>query len=164
VAGLNANLTPDPLLAAKDPLLTLSLTEVCRLITIFQEEIETLYPFVDSSELAAVAGTQMSELSKHLELLDSNSNMNSGLSEDRDISLLRVAVATAIVVEARGKNPLSSKLIGSTDKKAAQVTRSSDVDLRDLQWLTMMESPMITGTSISPSITNYLAEHLLFSN
>ncbi|KAI3322816.1 hypothetical protein HD806DRAFT_544830 [Xylariaceae sp. AK1471] len=131
--GVDTNLTPNLLSTAEDPLLTIPLNEVCRLIAVFREEIETLYPFVDSDELTAVAGAKMRELSKHLETLDSNSRIKPDLSEDRDISLLKVAVATSIVVEAQGRNPLSSRLIDSTDKKAAQVTRSSDVDLRDLQ-------------------------------
>jgi len=127
-----------PLSVAGDPLLTIPVAEVCRLLSVFQEEIETLYPFVNSDELVAVAGTKMKELSTQLESLDYNPRSGFDWTEDRDISILKIAVAIAVVIEAQGKNPLSSKLIDSTDKKAAQVTRSSDVDLRDLQWLTTM--------------------------
>ncbi|GAP84428.2 putative fungal specific transcription factor domain-containing protein [Rosellinia necatrix] len=127
----HTNLTPDPL-PAKDPLLTIALPEVCRLLAVFHEEIESLYPFVNSDTLVTVARTKTERLAMQMGF------MGSDLSEDRDINILKIAVAIAVVVEAKGRNSLSSKLVDSTDKRAAQVTRSLDVDLRDLQWLTLL--------------------------
>ncbi|KAI1313999.1 fungal-specific transcription factor domain-containing protein [Xylaria venustula] len=124
-----------PLSSAKDPLLNMQLPEVYRLISVYQEEIEALYPFVTNDELVAVANTKLKDFSMQIESLDS---AKSDVSEDKDINILKIAVAIAVVIETKGKNPLSSSLIDSTNKKAAQITRSSDVDLRDLQWLALM--------------------------
>lgn len=132
---------PDSPSVTEDPLLTIPLSELFRLITIFHEEIESLYPFIDSDELMAVARTKTEKLAMHISSTSSEPRPNSYPSDDRDVDILKIAVAIAVVIEARGKNTLSSKLVDSTDKKAAQVTRSLDVDLRDLQWLTLMVCP-----------------------
>ncbi|KAI1424962.1 fungal-specific transcription factor domain-containing protein [Xylaria sp. FL1777] len=135
---LGRNLVADPPSSVKDPLLNISLPELRRLIAVFHEEIEVLYPFVSSDELIAVANTKLKDFAGQIEVINSGSQPASDLSDDRDIDILKIAIAIAIVIEAKGKNKLSSSFIDSTDKKAAQVTRSSNVDLRDLQWLTMM--------------------------
>ncbi|RYC56712.1 hypothetical protein CHU98_g9496 [Xylaria longipes] len=127
------NLTPEPLSSIRDPLLAIALPEVRRLITVFHEEIEALYPFINSDELVVVADMKLKELARQMGIVGSDSRLMLDMSEDKDINILKVAVAIAVVIEPKGRNPLSSRLIDSTDKKAAQVTRSSDVDLRDLQ-------------------------------
>lgn len=138
---LTINLPTNHLSSIQDPLLSIALPEVRRLITVFHEEIEALYPFISSDELVAVADTKMKEFAGQMGIVGSDPRLMLDMSVDKDINILKIAVAVAVVIEAKGKNPLSSKLIESTDKKAAQVTRSSDVDLRDLQWLMLMVSP-----------------------
>ncbi|KAI1748867.1 fungal-specific transcription factor domain-containing protein [Xylaria castorea] len=132
------NLAPNTLPSIQDPLLSLTLPEVRRLITVYHEEIEALYPFIDSDELVAVADTKMKELARQMGIIGSDPELMPDMSEDKDVNILKIAIAIAVVIEAKGKNLLSSKIIDSTDKKAAQVTRSSDIDLRDLQWLMLM--------------------------
>ncbi|KAI2638430.1 fungal-specific transcription factor domain-containing protein [Xylaria nigripes] len=122
--GSHILLSPDRLSMAIDPLLTISLPEICRLLSVFHEEIEALYPFIDSDELITVASNKLKEFSGQVEPLGSDLRLNSDLSEDKDINILKIAVAIAIVVEAKGRNRLSSKLIDSTDKKAAQGSSS----------------------------------------
>ncbi|KAI0466272.1 fungal-specific transcription factor domain-containing protein [Xylaria cf. heliscus] len=134
------NLAPNPLSSIQDPLLAIAQPEVRRLITVFHEEIEALYPFISSDELVGVADTKMDMFAGQMGIISSDSRPMPDISEDKDINILKIAVAIAVVIESKGKNQLSSKLIDSTDKKAAQVTRSSDVDLRDLQWLMLMGS------------------------
>ncbi|KAI0440826.1 fungal-specific transcription factor domain-containing protein [Xylaria telfairii] len=132
------NLPPNPLSLIQDPLLSIALPEARRLVNVFHEEIEALYPFISSDELVTVVDTKMKEFAGRMGIIGSDPRLMLDMSEDKDINILKIAVAVAVVIEAKGKNPLSSKLIDSTDKKAAQVTRSSDVDLRDLQWLILM--------------------------
>ncbi|GAW23335.1 hypothetical protein ANO14919_128910 [Xylariales sp. No.14919] len=161
---IDGNLIANPLSSVSDPLLAIPLTEVCRLIAVFHEEIEALYPFINSDELVAVASTKMTEFSKQMEITNPDSRTACDISEDRDINILKIAVAIAVVIEAKGKNPLSSKLIDSTDKKAAQVTRSPDVDLRDLQWLALMGSLGYSNAHLQDLLTNYSVGHILFSD
>ncbi|KAI0538693.1 fungal-specific transcription factor domain-containing protein [Xylaria digitata] len=148
--GLDENLVTEPLSPAADPLLTIPLTEVCRLITVFHEEIEALYPFVNSDDLIAMASVKMKEFARQMEPIHSNSRAACDMSEDKDINILKIAVAIAVVIEAKGKNSLSSKLIDSTDKKAAQVTRSSDatyyfqIDEDLLAWRTIGNAARMT--------------------
>ncbi|KAI8944263.1 hypothetical protein F4801DRAFT_572403 [Xylaria longipes] len=110
------NLTPEPLSSIRDPLLAIALPEVRRLITVFHEEIEALYPFINSDELVVVADMKLKELARQMGIVGSDSRLMLDMSEDKDINILKVAVAIAVVIEPK-----------------AQVTRSSDVDLRDLQ-------------------------------
>ncbi|KAI0859694.1 fungal-specific transcription factor domain-containing protein [Xylaria cubensis] len=131
-------LAPNTLPSTQDPLLSLTLPEIRRLITVYHEEVETLYPFISSDELLEVVDTKIKELVRQMEIVGSDPRLMPDMSEDKDINILKIVVAVAVVTEVKGKSSLSSKLIDSTDKKAAQVTRSPDVDLRDLQWLMLM--------------------------
>ncbi|KAI1736105.1 fungal-specific transcription factor domain-containing protein [Xylaria scruposa] len=131
-------LAPNTLSSTQDPLLSLTLPELRRLITVYHEEIEVIYPVISSDELVEVVDTKIKELIRQMETSGPDSRLMLDMSEDKDINNLKIAVAIAVVIESQGKNSLSSRLIDSTDKKAAQVTRSPDVDLRDLQWLMLM--------------------------
>ncbi|KAI0188128.1 fungal-specific transcription factor domain-containing protein [Xylaria flabelliformis] len=119
-------LAPNTLPSMQDPLLSLTVPEVRRLITVYHEEVETLYPFISSDELLEVVDTKIKELVRQMEIAGSDPRLMPDMSEDKDINILKIVVAVAVVTEAKGKSSLSSKLIDSTDKKAAQVTRSPD--------------------------------------
>jgi hypothetical protein len=118
--------------AVLDPILSIPLAEVIRLVDVFQEEIELVYPFISSETLAAEAP----QLIEHLRSSLNDPNAASIEPDtETDIRLLKVAIASAIVVEAHGRNALGERLF-----KSVTIDRTADVSLKDVQVMTMSVS------------------------
>ncbi|KAH6693555.1 fungal-specific transcription factor domain-containing protein, partial [Plectosphaerella plurivora] len=117
-----------------DPLLSFQTAEIVRLLDVFQEEVESVYPFIETSELASnvtqildiVYGPQTDETSPKVRK-----------ARQKDLRIIKVAVATAIVVEAHGRNDASARLVDSVESEIS-VTSRADVDLKEVQINTML--------------------------
>lgn len=132
---------------AVDPLLSLPLEEIVRLLEVFHDEVDSVYPFVSSTAMAAAthdiidfvrgrAGTPAQQ----------QSDLTSGAVGLKDVWILKMALASAIVIEAHGKNDLSQALLDSVEPDLCRISHGHDVDLRKLQATTLM-------VIITPSIT-----------
>ncbi|RDA92126.1 hypothetical protein CP533_6091 [Ophiocordyceps camponoti-saundersi (nom. inval.)] len=105
--------------------------EVARLLSVFEEEVESVYPFIDIAELASRA-------SHTLELLRSPAPSDAeGPVSLKDVEITKIAVATALVVEAHGKSELSTTLAESVERHVSRIA-SPQVDLQEIQLLTML--------------------------
>ena len=113
--------------------------EVASLLAVFEEEVGSVYPFIDVSELSSRA-PQIVNFIRARELLDDQ--MQGGLQmavTPREVELLTVAVATAIVIEAHGKTELSNTMAESVELHVSRIS-SPEVELPDIQLLTMLVS------------------------
>ncbi|GJC87568.1 putative transcriptional regulatory protein YJL206C [Colletotrichum liriopes] len=122
-----------------DPLLTLEFDEVLRLVDVYQEEVESVYPF-----------TNMKDISTNLDnILDyarrpQNPSANSRVPEDgpkielKDVQIVKVAIATSIVMEAQGQNAISTKLVDAVEPVVCRVSGEAFIDLKELQIMTML--------------------------
>jgi hypothetical protein len=117
-----------------DPLLSFPAAEIVRLLDVFQEEVESVYPFIETSELAPnftqildiVYGPQTDTTSPQVRK-----------SRQKDLRIIKVAVATAIVIEAHGRNDDSARLVDSVESEISVASRV-DVDLKEVQLNTML--------------------------
>ncbi|KAK1579733.1 fungal-specific transcription factor domain-containing protein [Colletotrichum navitas] len=120
---------PDP-----DPLLTLGFDEVVRLLDVYQEEIESVYPFSDIGDI----------LANLPRILDYARDPHSQSVEDRpqielkDVQIVKVAIATSIVMDAQGQNAISTKLVDSVEPVVCRVSGDAFIDLKELQIMTML--------------------------
>ncbi|KAK1979902.1 fungal-specific transcription factor domain-containing protein [Colletotrichum cereale] len=117
-----------------DPLLTLEFGEVVRLLDVYQEEIESVYPFTDMKDILA-----------NLEhILDYARDPHSPSAEDRpkielkDVQIVKVAIATSIVMDAQGQNATSTKLVDAVEPVVCRVSGEAFIDLKELQITTML--------------------------
>ncbi|PHH75932.1 hypothetical protein CDD80_1928 [Ophiocordyceps camponoti-rufipedis] len=105
--------------------------EVARLLSVFEEEVESVYPFIDIADLASRA-------SHTLDLLRSSAPTETpGPVSQKDVEITKIAVATALVVEAHGKSELSTTLAESVERHVSRIA-SPQVDLQGIQLLTML--------------------------
>ncbi|KAI5457645.1 fungal-specific transcription factor domain-containing protein [Mariannaea sp. PMI_226] len=107
--------------------------ELARLMTVFQEEIESVYPFINIGEQAAKAD-QIVHAIRHEDLLSDTPGL--GLTSE-DVDIAKVAMATAIVLETYGKTELSTVIISSVEKNVHVIARPK-VTLKGIQLLTML--------------------------
>lgn len=123
-----------------DPLLSFSGIEIARLIGVFQEEVEAIYPFVNGGQLADRLGETLGKLKDAAHETTSGAGARLDQSTLGDIRVLKTIVAVAVVIEAHGRNDLSKRLIDSSGQNVARITESPSVDMRDLQSLAVLVS------------------------
>ncbi|KAH8204140.1 hypothetical protein TruAng_001692 [Truncatella angustata] len=122
-----------------DPLLSILPVEITRLIDVWREEVETIYPFFERGDLAIDIDGILRNLAspeKHLEPRDNGSDSG----RTKDLRILKTVTAIGITIEAQGKNELGQRLIDSIEYTGSRITRSPGVDLRDLQWLAILSN------------------------
>ncbi|KAL0930519.1 fungal specific transcription factor [Colletotrichum truncatum] len=118
-----------------DVLLTLPLEEFVRLLEVFQEEVETVYPFLDTGELVSKAADIRAFVD---DSLDSTASVSSETVDIKDVVLAKVAVATSILVEVHGKNHVSNKLVEPIKNLIYQLSIDAQADLKVIQIMTMI--------------------------
>ncbi|KAH6658442.1 hypothetical protein BKA67DRAFT_214333 [Truncatella angustata] len=127
--------TPSPEVShgsTQDPLLGMPISAVYRLLDIFQGEIEPMYPLLDTANLRSRAAEMIKQFQEEYYL-----KFDGRLSQ-KDIHLLKIVLATALVFENQQKTELSSQLIASFEDDALRITSPSDVDLQEVQVFAIM--------------------------
>ncbi|KAM0560053.1 hypothetical protein ACHAPJ_004012 [Fusarium lateritium] len=114
-------------------------SDVTKYLVIFQEEVESVYPFIDIGEYV----TRSKEILAAIQSggLPSEDDTKSGEARStlcsKDVNLARVAIATGIVLEEHGKTELSIAIVDSVEKNVSCIL-SAQVDLKEIQLLTML--------------------------
>ncbi|KAH7021489.1 uncharacterized protein B0I36DRAFT_388179 [Microdochium trichocladiopsis] len=109
-----------------------------RHIAVFQEEVESVYPCVESEELIRKAGDIL-EFARGADdagyaAADPSSRHHVSTKE---VHLATLAVATAIVLEGHGKTTTSSSLVKPVERSVLNILEPSR-ELKDLQLLSLL--------------------------
>ncbi|KAK6221796.1 fungal specific transcription factor [Colletotrichum tabaci] len=122
-----------------DVLLTISLDEFVRLLEVFEEEVEIVYPFVDTRELISKSAAIRAYVEENSDFTAATASTapSTGV-EIKDVILARIAVAISMVVESHGKNPTSNKLVDPVKQLIYQFSIDADVDLKVVQIMAMI--------------------------
>lgn len=124
-----------------DVLLTISLDEFVRLLEVFEEEVEIVYPFVDTRELISKSAAIRAYVEENSDFTaETASTAASTGVEIKDVILARIAVAISMVVESHGKNPTSNTLVEPVKQLIYQFSIDADVDLKVVQIMAMIVS------------------------
>jgi hypothetical protein len=112
--------------------------EFSRLMTVFKEEIESVYPCLDTDELTQNSA-ELLEFGRMSEAAQQANNNRLGRVTIKDLHLSKIALATAMVIETHGKSQTSTMLIGPVERSILNILRPSR-ELRDLQLLILLVS------------------------
>ncbi|KKP00126.1 hypothetical protein THAR02_07778 [Trichoderma harzianum] len=112
-------------------------SEFARLIRVFQEEVESVYPCLETNYLIsnALEVIRLGQLPK-----DATQNITDrqdsciGL---RDLHLAKIAIATAMVIEGHGKSDNSTVIVISVERSVMSILQPSS-GLKDLQLLILL--------------------------
>lgn len=134
------NATPEPTTALAQNLLKsgveglsgISNEEIGRLLCIYQEEVASVHPIIETKDLMTDAPQIMA--------LVQNPQQPAGLQNlgKKDIHILRLAVATAITHEIIGKNDLSDQLVAEVEQDVGRISSETEVELKDIQIMGML--------------------------
>ncbi|TEA14140.1 putative transcriptional regulatory protein [Colletotrichum sidae] len=118
-----------------DVLLTMSLEEIVRLLEVFEEEVETVYPFLDTRELVLRAA----EIRAFVEDAPDRVPAADARAVDlKDVILAKLAIAISIVIESHGKNHLSNNLVEPIKHLIYQLSIDAEADLKVIQIMTII--------------------------
>lgn len=124
---------------------TCDLDKFSRLLRVYQEDVISVYPFIDIDNLIGNAD-QVLETARHPELACEQSPASNGRSttnyavDIKDIQIASVASATSIVIEDHGKSDNSGVLIRAIEETMATAIFRTNLGLKDLQLLVMLVS------------------------
>ncbi|KAF7556683.1 hypothetical protein G7Z17_g1243 [Cylindrodendrum hubeiense] len=131
---------PRPSQQESDCLLSFELDEIQRLLDVYEEEVESVYPFTNIKEFSL----------RTPDILDYVRNVgNTPQDPDnpldpktqielKDVQIVKVALATSIVMEAKGSNALSRKLVDSVESVVCRVSGEAKIDLKEVQIMTIL--------------------------
>lgn len=118
--------------------------ELVRLIGVFEDEVESVYPYIDSTEFT-VNAERILRILRQPELLEEEGSIASGMGRRltaTDIDIAKIAVAIGIVIEARGKSDLGTAIVASVEQHATRVSQST-VTLRGIQLMITLVSSLL---------------------
>ncbi|KAH9206657.1 hypothetical protein DL95DRAFT_438864 [Leptodontidium sp. 2 PMI_412] len=131
--GPLAECTTAKLCSESDCLLSFSDSEIARLISVFQDEVVSCYPIIDTDVLA-LNFPHILELARH----PNRSEAIMPKIDSRDIHILRMVIATAITTEPQGKRELCARLVAAVEQDVGSISAASEVELKDVQIMAML--------------------------
>jgi hypothetical protein len=153
-SGPSSAQSPDELQAGQeepgrtDPLLLICVDGVRRLVSVFEDEIGSVYPVLHGSHLES----RVSCIYERARL--QGSARFRGTPEEKEVQLLKVVLATALVLDDPGKAKLSQELFDSVESGAGRIAMHRHVDLQEIRIITIMAC---FQSLIPRSISNNLA-------
>jgi hypothetical protein len=114
----------------------ISCHETIRLLEIYQFEIASVHPIVDTKQLMRNA-PRLLEYSQQ----PPHAGRNIQPLEHRDKHMMQIAMATAMLLERHGKNEHSDSLIQSVEAELGVISLASKVELKDIQIMGMLVRP-----------------------
>ncbi|KAK4148836.1 putative fungal-specific transcription factor domain protein [Chaetomidium leptoderma] len=137
-SGPSGAQSPNTLQAAEeepsriDPLLLIGVDGVQRLVSVFEDEIGSVYPVLHGSHLVSRA----SSIYEWARLR--GSARFRGTAEEKEVQLLKVVLATALVLDDPGKAKLGQELFESVENGTGRMAMHRHVDLQEIRIMTIM--------------------------
>ncbi|KAH6955610.1 fungal-specific transcription factor domain-containing protein [Ilyonectria sp. MPI-CAGE-AT-0026] len=112
--------------------------DITKFLVVFQEEVESVYPFIDIGEYALRSQEILAAIRNGSPLNDDVSDTSSVITlSSKDIEIAKVAAAIGIVLETNGTNDFSGAIVESVERNVARISNPR-VDLKEVQLLTML--------------------------
>ncbi|KAL2068427.1 hypothetical protein VTL71DRAFT_16525 [Oculimacula yallundae] len=136
--------TPEPtsLVEASnnDPLCSIELDEIHRLLELYEQEIHPVYPFVPLQEIVQLVPS----VYEHLKHQNENTARLGGNPTNQcctimtyDVQALKLVVSCALVTEGRGRSYSSQVLVNSVDSILSTNLRAVKIDVQELRVFTL---------------------------
>ncbi|KAF5664275.1 hypothetical protein FHETE_7157 [Fusarium heterosporum] len=106
-----------------DVLVTLGVAEIKRLLDVFDDEIRSLYPFIDIAPLS-------DKVFSVIQTPEENTL--------KDVQAIKLAVATSIVIEAQGPSTTSKRLVDDVEPVICAISGEAFIDLQELQLMIIL--------------------------
>lgn len=127
-------------LAGGDAMDDLGLEETLRLLQVYEDTVGVMYPCVDLASVRTYAveycHSQGSATGHTLEPSPAASDQD--WFHARDIQLLKILLATALLVESHGRSERAAQLADSVEDRFASRLKIAEVDMKEILILTLL--------------------------
>jgi hypothetical protein len=132
--------------AGKDPLSGLGLQETLRLVQVYEDTVGTMYPCVDLASVRAyVVEFYHSQDPAFVNSSDlSRPDSDQDWFHARDIQVLKILLATALLVESHGRSECAAQLADSVEDRFASRLKVAEVDMKEILILTLLVRTLLT--------------------
>ncbi|KAJ4176591.1 hypothetical protein NW759_017522, partial [Fusarium solani] len=120
-----------------DVLLSLDVSELCRLLEVYEEEVQSELPFIDMKKYSG----RIDHILNHVRSWPVKPGVRPGrapLIQPKCAQIVKVAAATSLVIEARGPIGLSRRLVDDVEPGVSRVSGEAVTDLEEIQISTML--------------------------
>ncbi|PLB53521.1 fungal-specific transcription factor domain protein [Aspergillus steynii IBT 23096] len=119
-----------------DPLGCLGLTEALRLVTVYENTVGLMYPCVDLDSVRAYVAEYYRTEGRPGP--NSPATMDQDWFFARDVEVLKVILATALLAESHGRSERAAFLADSVEDRFAGRVKIAEVDMKELLILTLL--------------------------
>jgi hypothetical protein len=131
----------DTEIAMEDPLGHLGITEALRLVTVYENTVGLMYPFVDLDSVRAyVVDFYRDDARPTLGSDDQNWFFA------RDVEVLKIILATALLAESHGRSERAALLADSVEDRFATRVKIAEVDMKELLILALLVRSLACST------------------
>ena len=122
-----------------DPLRSLGTDEALRLVQVYEDTVGVMYPCVDLDGVRAYVREyyQDSTTQSSLELSRQTTSDQDWFSA-RDVQVLKILLATALLVESHGRSERAAQLADSVEDRFASRLKIAEVDMKEILILTLL--------------------------
>ncbi|VUC23773.1 unnamed protein product [Clonostachys rosea] len=132
---------PELCISETNSLLGFELGDVMRLLDDYCDEVESVYPFTQISEISAKAPYILEQARRSQHPAIPAPTLLTGPwpeIESKDVHILKLALAVAIALEAGGQTSVSKRLLDEVEPVICRVSGEAEIDLKELQIMTML--------------------------
>lgn len=130
----------DKALDGGDPLSGLGLQETLRLVQVYEDTVGIMYPCVDLASLRAYVVEFYHSQDPAFVITSDLSRPDSDQDwfHARDIQVLKILLATALLVDSHGRSERAAQLADSVEDRFASRLKIAEVDMKEILILTLL--------------------------
>jgi hypothetical protein len=124
--------------ASEDPLMRISVDEAIRLVGIYEDEIQSVHPIIETNDLIKIVPQIL-----HFAKTAGQVSTKTSSCDEKDVFMLRIAIATAVLCESHGRNEVSDRLVIAVKEGVGRISNDKELVIRDIQIMGMLVRPSI---------------------
>lgn len=145
--------SPDPVTEpdffSKDPLLSIQDHDIYHALEVYKEELHPIYPFLPLEDIQIFLPVILDRLDRGLDpVCVGNEDTQPALVDSNNVRIMKMIVASVWVLDRRGKSDFAQHLVDDVERKLNASTRLVEVNIQELQILTMIVSSSYSIASI----------------
>ncbi|KAJ5286576.1 hypothetical protein N7524_001882 [Penicillium chrysogenum] len=124
-----------------NPLISLGADETLRLVQVYEDTVGVMYPCIDLDEVRAYV---LEFYRSHdstvaaLSVLSTQTASDQDWFSARDVQVLKILLATALLVESHGRSERAAQLADSVEDRFASRLKIAEVDMKEILILTLL--------------------------
>lgn len=128
---------------AQDPLLTMEKQEIYHAIEVYKDDLHPIYPFLPIEETRKALPAILNHLDRGKNVYTGDGDSRYDPVSQKDVKILKMIVASVLVLKAGGNSMLAQHLVDSVECASSSCPRLLEIDIQELQVLTMTVSFLI---------------------